>query len=139
MKLEFGQFFLLMIIWILVEILKLGLANIFKFNFSRNVWDFEVDTCSRFWRWNLIKICVQLVIWTQPSGPLCLWQCFIIRSRFQQHCCSFLYFSSSSLLYVQVKAAFQRFDRNGDDRLNYREFCHMIHMRWQKIWWIFKV
>ena len=64
---------------------------------------------------------------------------FIIRSRFQQHCCSFLYFSSSSLLYVQVKAAFQRFDRNGDDRLNYREFCHMIHMRWQKIWWIFKV
>ena len=26
--------------------------------------------------WNLIKICVQLVIWTQPSGPLCLWQCF---------------------------------------------------------------
>ena len=25
---------------------------------------------------------------------------FIIRSRFQQHCCSFLYFSSSSLLYM---------------------------------------
>ena len=21
-------------------------------------WDFEVDTCSRFWRWNMIKICV---------------------------------------------------------------------------------
>ena len=37
------------VIWILVEILKLGLANIFKFNFSRDVWDFEVDTCSRFW------------------------------------------------------------------------------------------
>ena len=32
------------VIWILVEILKLGLANIFKFNFSRDVWDFEVDT-----------------------------------------------------------------------------------------------
>ena len=47
------------VIWILVEILKLGLANIFKFNFSRDVWDFEVDTCSRFWRWNLIKICVR--------------------------------------------------------------------------------
>ena len=57
---------------------------------------------------------------------------------FQQLCCSFLHFSSSSLLYIQVKAAFQRFDRNGDDRLNYREFCHMIHMRWQKIWWIWK-
>ena len=37
------------VIWILVEILKQGLANIFKFNFSRDVWDFEVDTCSRFW------------------------------------------------------------------------------------------
>ena len=67
------------VIWILVEILKLGLANIFKFNFSRDVWDFEVDTCSRFWRWNLIKICVELVIWTQPSGPLCLWQCLATR------------------------------------------------------------
>ena len=22
-------------------------------------WDFEVDTCSRFWSWNLIKICVK--------------------------------------------------------------------------------
>ena len=37
------------VIWILVEILKLGLANIFKFNFSRDIWDFEVDTCPRFW------------------------------------------------------------------------------------------
>ena len=40
-------------------------------------WDFEVDAWSRFWRWGLIKICVwTLVSWTQPSGPLCLWQCF---------------------------------------------------------------
>ena len=43
---------------------------------------------SRFWRWNLIKLCeiviwpqeVTLVRWTQPSGPLCLWQCFFILS-----------------------------------------------------------
>ena len=27
-------------------------------------WDSEIVICSRF------------VIWTQPSGPLCLWQCF---------------------------------------------------------------
>ena len=51
-------------------------------------WDFEVNAWSRFWRWNLIKICVwtcdmtytctqvTLVSWTQPSGPLCLWQVF---------------------------------------------------------------
>ena len=43
-------------------------------------WDFEVDDWSRFWRWNLIKICVwtcnmTLARWTQPLGPLCLWQC----------------------------------------------------------------
>ena len=42
-------------------------------------WDFEVDAWVRFWRWNLIKICVwELVIWTQPSGPLCLWLCLNI-------------------------------------------------------------
>ena len=37
----------------------------------------------RFWRWNSIKICVwtcnmTLARWTQPSGPLCLCQCFSI-------------------------------------------------------------
>ena len=49
-------------------------------------WGFEVAAWSRIWRWNLIKICWELVIWskevtfvtrTQPSGPLCLWQCFL--------------------------------------------------------------
>ena len=29
----------------------------------------------------MIKIWVQLVIWTQPSGPLCLWQCLKIISH----------------------------------------------------------
>ena len=47
--------------------------------------DFEVNAWSRFWRWSLIKICVwtcdmtqffTLERWTQPSGPLCLWQCY---------------------------------------------------------------
>ena len=33
-------------------------------------WDFEVDACSRFWRWNLIYVWT----WTQPSDLLCLWQ-----------------------------------------------------------------
>ena len=60
----------------------------FKFSQEADVgWDFEVDAWSRFWRWNLIKISV----WacdtnktsyfgklTQPSGPLCLWQCFFM-------------------------------------------------------------
>ena len=30
---------------------------------------------------SLIKIWMQLVIWTQPSGPLCLWQCFLFVPR----------------------------------------------------------
>ena len=47
-------------------------------------WCFEVAAWSRLWRLNLIKISWELVIWpkevtlvsrTQPSGPLCLWQC----------------------------------------------------------------
>ena len=34
------------------------------------VWDSEDVICSRsVW---------ELVIWTQPSGPLCLWQCFSV-------------------------------------------------------------
>ena len=36
-------------------------------------WDFEFGAWWTFWRLNLIQICVR----TQPSGPLCLWQCFI--------------------------------------------------------------
>ena len=48
-------------------------------------WDFEVDAWSRLWRWNLIMICERTCnktkrsyfeSRTQPSGPLCLWQCF---------------------------------------------------------------
>ena len=56
--------------------------------------DFKLsrDTvCLRFWSYCLIEIlkteneslsrCMQeLVIRTQPSGPLCLWQCFYISS-----------------------------------------------------------
>ena len=68
-----ASFFLLMFCrgWILVEILRLGLVKILRLKCCG-----EADAWSRFWRWNLIKICVQLVIWTQPLGPLCLWQCF---------------------------------------------------------------
>jgi len=29
----------------------------------------------------------------------------------------------------QVKMAFQKFDKTGDDRLDYREFCHMINKK----------
>ena len=28
----------------------------------------------------MFKIC-DLVIWTQPSGPLCLWQCFLYKTK----------------------------------------------------------
>ena len=62
-------------------------------------WCFEVAAWSRLWRLNLIKISWELVIWpkevtlvsrTQPSGPLCLWQCLQIdtartKVRFFRH------------------------------------------------------
>ena len=64
--------------------LKLGLFNIFNFKFS---W--HGDVWLEFWSKCLVEILkmkFELVIWpkkvilerwTQPSGPLCLWQCFI--------------------------------------------------------------
>ena len=64
-------------VWSMIWVLSFGEMLMFG-------WDFEENALSRFWRWSLIKICVwtcdmtQLVTlerWTQPSGPLCLWQC----------------------------------------------------------------
>ena len=95
LKLEFVQHFAADVLyrlwsWILVEILKLGLVGwlVWFLNlFERLIIGWEVDASSRFWRWNLIKICVwtciwptvvTLVSWTQPSGPLCLWQCIVL-------------------------------------------------------------
>ena len=58
---RFGQDFEAQVLWrgwCLVEILKLMLG-----------WDSADEIWSRFM--------FQLVMWTQPSGPLCLWQCFL--------------------------------------------------------------
>ena len=47
--------------WILVDILKLGWVKILNFKFSGDagVWlRFLVDALLRFWRWNVIRICV---------------------------------------------------------------------------------
>ena len=68
LQLEFVQHFTADVLyrlwsWILVEILKLGLAKILNFNFSgdADVWmRFLVHALSRFWRWNVIKI----FVWT---------------------------------------------------------------------------
>jgi len=61
------------------EILKLGLVKILKLKFCG-----EAVAWLRFWGWCLVEILrmkwsrfvFELMIWTQPSGPLCLWQCF---------------------------------------------------------------
>ena len=37
-------------------------------------WDFEVDAWSEDEIWS--RCLFEFVIWTQPSGLLCLWQCF---------------------------------------------------------------
>ena len=74
----------------LVEILKLGLVKILKFKFSRNA-----EIWLRFWSWCLVDIMemkfdqnlcknfdmtkeVILVSRTQPSSPLCFWQCLFL-------------------------------------------------------------
>ena len=62
-------------------------------------WDFEVSSWSRFWIWNWIKICVwtcdmthkdTLESWTQPSGLLCLWQCFYFNANQTTTFCSYI-------------------------------------------------
>ena len=71
--------------WIMVKILKLALVNIWSLSLVQMLmfdWDFEVGAWSRFWRWNLIKIWIRT---TQPSGPLCLLQCFA-KSTCNIHC-----------------------------------------------------
>ena len=74
LKLEFVQYFAVDVLWrlwswILVEILKLGLVKILSFKFSGDVIKICIWTCDMTSK-------VTLAIWTQPSGPLCLWQCF---------------------------------------------------------------
>ena len=65
--------------------MKLHLVKILKFKSSRNadIWlklllgqDYEDEICSRFF-WEIVKWPkeVSLVTRTQPSGPLCVWQC----------------------------------------------------------------
>ena len=37
-----------------------------------------------------------------------------------------------SSMFVQIEAAFTKYDISGDDMLNYKEFCDMIHKREDK-------
>ena len=88
LKLNFCQYFdadflLKLWSWIMVKIWKPALVNFLNFKFSRDGWDFEVGAWSRFWKWKLIKICVRT---TQPSGPLCLWQCFFDELQPERKC-----------------------------------------------------
>ena len=65
--------------WCLVEVTKLNLCEDYEASFGQDFkFKFSWDALSRFQNWSLIKICVELVIWTHPSGPLCLWQCLRI-------------------------------------------------------------
>ena len=48
-------------------------------------WDFEVDTCSWFWRWNLIQICVRICDMNSTLGsvvPLAMFWVLVITPVF---------------------------------------------------------
>ena len=83
-----------------VEVMKLNLGRDsearfgqdFEFEFYWRCWCLA-EKLIRFWRWIWSRFMFELVIWpqvvtlirwTQPSGPLCLWQCL--------HQCSIPYF-----------------------------------------------
>ena len=86
LKLNFGQYFaadvwLRLQTWILVKILSLNLVELLMFDWDFEVmlnWDSEIVIWSRFGNCELWTVNCKLVIWTQPSGPLCLWQCFAV-------------------------------------------------------------
>ena len=61
--------------WSLVSILLVMLFEVIKFTLG---WDSEDEIWSRFVWEAAIWPKVTLVSRTQPSGPLCLWQCFIL-------------------------------------------------------------
>ena len=89
--------------WCFVEVMKLGLVHILNLKFSR-----DADVWSRFWGWCLVgrsedeiwsRLVLELVIRpkevtlvsrTQPSGPLCLWQCLLFYLYLSFECPWFL-------------------------------------------------
>ena len=80
LKLKFGQYlavdvWLRLWGWILVNILKLGLVKILSLNLV-GILMFGRDLEVNAYRDSELEIWSRFVIWTQPSGLLCLWQCF---------------------------------------------------------------
>ena len=87
--------------WCLVEVTKLNLGQWSEARFGQDL-NLRFSRClveilklmlSRDSEVVIFSICLwtvycDLVIWTQPSDPLCLWQCFIFTDRllFQSNC-----------------------------------------------------
>ena len=68
--------------WCFVEVMKLNLGRDFEARFEQVLWrgwclveilklTYSRDSEDEIWS----RFVFELVIWTQPSGPLCLWQC----------------------------------------------------------------
>ena len=78
--LKFSQYFtadvwLRLPSWILVKILKLGLVKILSSNLV-GILMFGQDLEVNAYRDSELEIWSRFALWTQPLGPLCLWQCF---------------------------------------------------------------
>ena len=81
--------------WSSGKILSWSLVSILLLMFCRG---YELESWSRFeiWSWWLVDImkmkfdhdlCLNLVKWTRPSGPLCLWQGFLFAcTTYQLYC-----------------------------------------------------
>ena len=64
---------------------KVGQDFKFKFSWNSDAWVkfwslFNRDSENEIWS----RFVFELVIWAQPSGPLCLWQCFDIELKSAQ-------------------------------------------------------
>ena len=103
--------------WFFVEVMKLNLgrdselqseARFWSISLSLTLvemfmfgWDFEVDTCSRFWRWNMIKICVRTCSMNSTLGSVVPLAMFLIFKAFQTKKHSVLVLVSRSAIYPE--------------------------------------
>ena len=83
---------------------------------------FRQDLKQEFGQFFSAKFVFKLVIWTQPSGPLCLWQCFssgFSRENIEAHCtvCTMLKSKLKPLFftYFAIVISYDSSDKGDDE------------------------
>ena len=108
-------------------VIKLNFCSDFQHKVWSGVWSWSWDWIRN---WSLIKICVELVIWTQPSGPLCLWQCFNYCDLFSIYASRFYSCVLSSISVTETVSCFPSKADRCNSLLWVLDF-HYMGLRWK--------